>query len=67
MARRLLTTGAVAKRLNRSPSRVVQYEQLGLLRAAERDSSGRRLFDENEVERFAREREEQRGVAAPAA
>ena len=51
----LLTPGAVAKRLGLSTSRVVQLDREGVLPAM-RDSGGRRLYDPDRVERFARER-----------
>jgi DNA-binding transcriptional MerR regulator len=50
---KLLTTSAVAKRLNLSPSRVVQLDREGALRATMRDSAGRRLYEADVVERFA--------------
>ena len=52
----LLAPGAVAKRLDRSVSRVVQLDREGKL-VAMRDSAGRRLYDPEVVEAFARERE----------
>lgn len=52
----LLAPRDVARRLNLSTSRVVQLDREGKLPAL-RDSSGRRLYDPEVVERFARERE----------
>ncbi len=45
------TTGSVARRLSRSASRVLQLHQDGHLDAI-RDSSGRRLFSKESVERY---------------
>jgi DNA-binding transcriptional MerR regulator len=53
----LLAPRDVAKRLGLSTSRVVQLDREGTLRAI-RDSAGRRLYDPQAVERFARTREE---------
>ncbi len=52
----LLAPGAVAKRLDRSVSRVVQLDREGKL-VAMRDSAGRRLYDPDAVDRFLRARE----------
>ena len=52
----LLAPCDVARRLQLSTSRIVQLTREGKLPVI-RDSSGRRLFDPEEVERFARERE----------
>jgi DNA-binding transcriptional MerR regulator len=59
-----LAPGDVARRLGLSVSRITQLDREGKL-PAERDSSGRRLFDPDVVERFARERA-QRRTATPA-
>lgn len=58
----LLAPQDVARRLKLSTSRVVQLDREGKLPAL-RDSSGRRLYDPEAVEQFARERE--RAAAAP--
>lgn len=55
----LLAPRDVARRLGLSTSRVVQLDNEGQLPAM-RDSMGRRLFDGDLVERFARRREAQR-------
>ena len=52
----LLAPRDVAKRLNLSTSRIQQLDREGLLPAL-RDSSGRRLYDPEQVARFVRERE----------
>ena len=57
----LLAPRDVGRRLNVSTSRVAQLDREGSLRAI-RDSSGRRLYDPDVVERFAREREARRAV-----
>ena len=54
----LLTPGAVARRLKLSVSRVVQLDREGVLPAM-RDSAGRRLYDPEVVETFAKKREAQ--------
>ena len=46
----------VARRVKLSTSRLAQLDREGLLPAF-RDSAGRRLYDPEVVERFARERE----------
>ena len=60
----------VAKRLGLSVSRVTQLDLIGRLPAM-RDSSGRRFYDAELVERFAREREaaaaQPHGVVSPPA
>ena len=61
----LLAPRDVARRLRLSTSRVVQLDREGKLPAL-RDSSGRRLYDPETVERFAREREHSRVTAEPA-
>lgn len=53
---RLMSPGDVARRLWLSVSRIVQLDRQGVLPAI-RDSAGRRLYDAEAVERFARERE----------
>jgi hypothetical protein len=50
----LLAPRDVARRINRSVSRVIQLDREGVLRAY-RDSSGRRYYDAELVEVFARE------------
>jgi DNA-binding transcriptional MerR regulator len=55
----LLAPGAVARRLELSPSRVAQLDREGKL-VALRDSAGRRLYDPETVEAFARAREARR-------
>jgi len=57
----LLATSAVARILNISESGVRLLEKRGEL-VARRDSSGRRLFDRTEVERFARSKTRQRAA-----
>ena len=52
----LLAPQTVARRLKLSTSRVAQLDREGVLPAM-RDSAGRRLWDPELVERFARERE----------
>jgi DNA-binding transcriptional MerR regulator len=54
-----LAPGDVARRLGLSVSRITQLDREGKLPAL-RDSSGRRLFDPDVVERFALEREQRR-------
>lgn len=53
----LLAPRDVARRLNLSTSRLAQLDREGRLPAL-RDSSGRRLYDADVVERFANEREQ---------
>jgi predicted site-specific integrase-resolvase len=55
----LLAPRDVARRLSLSVSRVVQLDREGALTAI-RDRSGRRIYTEESVERFAREREQRR-------
>jgi DNA-binding transcriptional MerR regulator len=55
-----LTVGPVARRLQISEDRVRQLANDGALRCA-RTSTGIRLFDAVDVERFAAERQERRG------
>jgi DNA-binding transcriptional MerR regulator len=55
----LLAPRDVARRLRLSTSRVVQLDREGILPAL-RDSSGRRIYEADAVERFAREREARR-------
>jgi excisionase family DNA binding protein len=62
----LLSPQSVARRLGLSVSRVVQLDREGRLPAL-RDSSGRRFYEPATVERYASERDEQRGAAAHAA
>jgi DNA-binding transcriptional MerR regulator len=52
----LLAPRDVARRLGLSTSRVTQLDREGKL-PAHRDASGRRLYDPEVVEQFARERE----------
>lgn len=49
-----LTTGDVAKRLNRSTDRIRQLERQGKL-PAHKTQSGQRLFKASDVDRFAKE------------
>lgn len=56
----LLAPRDVAKRLNLSTSRIQQLDREGLLPAL-RDSSGRRLYDPDLVERYALQREQRQG------
>ena len=56
---RLLAPKHVGRRLALSTSRVVQLDREGVLPAI-RDSAGRRFYDPDVVERFAREREARR-------
>ncbi len=57
----LLSPRDVGRRLHLSSSRVIQLDREGLLPAM-RDSSGRRLYDADVVERFALEREARRST-----
>jgi excisionase family DNA binding protein len=59
MTTTLLAPRDVAKRLGLSTSRIVQLDREGKLPAM-RDSSGRRIYDGDVVERYAREREQTR-------
>jgi DNA-binding transcriptional MerR regulator len=61
---RLLTSGTVARQLGLSRERVAQLEREGRLPAAVRDSTGRRLFTEADVEALRRARAGA-GVEAP--
>lgn len=61
----LLAPRDVARRLNLSTSRVIQLHREGIL-PAQRDSTGRRLFDPESVEVFARAREAKRAAARAA-
>ena len=54
-----LTPGDAARRLGLSTSRLIQLDREGKLPAL-RDSGGRRLYEPETVERFARERESRR-------
>jgi DNA-binding transcriptional MerR regulator len=63
---RLLTPRDVGRRLHLSASRVIQLNREGLLPAL-RDSGGRRLFDAEVVEEFARVREAREAAAMNAA
>lgn len=58
----LLAPRDVARRLSLSTSRVVQLDREGVLPAM-RDRSGRRIYDEDAVEQFARNRESRRHTA----
>lgn len=55
----------VGRRLILSVSRVQQLDREGIL-PAERDSAGRRFYDADLVERFARQREARRRAALDA-
>jgi len=55
MISKLLTTSAAARRLEISESGVRLLEDRGELKAI-RDSSGRRLFNADELEKFAEKR-----------
>jgi DNA-binding transcriptional MerR regulator len=57
----LLAPRDVARRLKLSTSRVVQLDREGVLRAR-RDSAGRRFYDSEVVEQFARTREQHNGA-----
>jgi len=57
----LLAPRDAAKRLNLSTSRVIQLDREGVLPAM-RDSAGRRLYDADVVETYAREREARRAT-----
>lgn len=59
----LLAPRDAAKRLKLSTSRVQQLDREGLLPAL-RDSAGRRLYNADDVERFAIEREQKRAASA---
>jgi hypothetical protein len=64
----LLAPRDVGRCLNLSTSRVIQLDREGRLKAI-RDSAGRRLFDPNDVEEFAKQRgatraAEERAVSA---
>lgn len=59
----LLAPRDVGRRLNLSTSRVIQLDREGVLPAL-RDSSGRRFYNAESVEYFARDREERRTAAA---
>jgi DNA-binding transcriptional MerR regulator len=63
MLLKLVSPGDAAKRLNLSASRVIQLDRAGVLPAM-RDSAGRRFFDAEDVERFARERESARDASS---
>jgi DNA-binding transcriptional MerR regulator len=52
-----LTTNDAAKILNKAPATVLYYTKNGRLKA-ERTQSGIRLFDQADVEQFARELQE---------
>jgi DNA-binding transcriptional MerR regulator len=58
---KLLSPRDVARRLNLSTSRVVQLDREGLLKAR-RDSAGRRFYEQEAVERFARSRVTKPGI-----
>ena len=62
----LLTPGSVAKRLRISVSRVQQLDREGVLRAL-KDSGGRRLYDPDLVEQYARQREQRYGLVEASA
>jgi DNA-binding transcriptional MerR regulator len=62
----LLAPRDAGLRLSLSTSRLAQLDREGTLPAL-RDSSGRRLYDPETVERFRRSREERRTVPALAA
>lgn len=52
----LLTSSTAAAKCGLSPQRIIQLENEGKIHAI-RDSAGRRLFLERDIERFLRERE----------
>jgi DNA-binding transcriptional MerR regulator len=58
----LLAPRDVARRLRLSTSRVIQLDREGILPAL-RDSSGRRIYEAEAVERFARGREARRSTS----
>jgi DNA-binding transcriptional MerR regulator len=60
---KLLTTGEVALRVGVSPQTVRLWERRGLLRGMH-TATGRRVFDERQLERFLRDRRKspQRGA-----
>ena len=62
--RRLLAPQHVGRRLKLSTSRVIQLDREGVLPAL-RDSAGRRFYDADAVERFAKERETRRSSKPP--
>ena len=59
---KLLAPRDVARRLQLSTSRVIQFDREGILRAF-RDSAGRRFYDAEEVERFALARAGRRSIS----
>lgn len=59
----LLAPRDAAKRLNLSTSRIQQLDREGLLPAL-RDSAGRRLYDPEQVERYARQRKQRHEATA---
>jgi excisionase family DNA binding protein len=63
---KFVTVGWVARRLGISDDRVRQLERSGALRCR-RATGGLRIFAEDDVERFAREREARRGQRTGAA
>jgi len=65
MENKRLTTNDAARLIGVSPSSVLQYERTGRL-TAERTLSGMRLFDGDEVRRFAAERTLRRARASAA-
>ncbi len=54
--RQLLTSGTVARQMGVSRERVNQLERAGHLKAALRDSIGRRLFEKHDVLAFLKRR-----------
>lgn len=64
--RRLLAPQHVGRRLKLSTSRVIQLDREGVLPAL-RDSAGRRFYDAEVIERFAKEREARRFSGQPGA
>ena len=65
--KRWMSPGHTGRRLDLSVARLAQLDQQGKLPAM-RDSSGRRFWDPDVVERFAHEREARRaGKPTPAA
>ncbi len=54
-----MITGEVARRFNCSAENVRRWERQGKLKA-EKTATGQRIFNSEEVERFAKEREARR-------
>ena len=51
-----IETGGVARMIDRSPARVLQLADAGVLPVAARTEGGRRLFRREDVERYVAER-----------